>query len=161
MPLLVILKRFEVWLLLGVVLGSFAFALRPDPARPAPADKGAMTAASPARTGESLPAFASEAPPETLTVEAVKVTQTDGGMIVELTLSGRSPTGEELTLDEVKVRATTGDGEPVNRFFEPFSPPPVLLASEDSVATLRWWLERPTDVLWLELNGERVKALIP
>ena len=49
----------------------------------------------------------------------------------------------------------------MNRFFEPFREPAVLLASGDSVATLKWWLERPADAIWLDLEGERVKAELP
>lgn len=160
MPLLVILKRFEVWLLLAVVFALLAFAFRPEP-QPSPltGDKSAETV--PAITAEKTNLPDPEVPDEALAVEDVKVTPTKGGMIVELTLSGRSPTGADLILDESSVTATTGEGEPVNRFFEPFRERAVLLASGDSIATLKWWLERPADVIWLDLEGERVKAELP
>lgn len=157
MPLLVILKRFEVWLLLAVVFALLAFAFRPEP-QPSPlaGDKSAETV--PAITAEKTNLPDPEVPAEAFAVEDVKVTPTKGGMIVELTLSGRSPTGADLTLDESSVTATTGEGEPVNRFFEPFREPAVLLASGDSIATLKWWLESPAEVIWLDLQGDRVKA---
>jgi hypothetical protein len=159
MPLLVILKRFEVWLLLAVVFALIAFAFRPEPQSLPPGEKPGLPLSGSTTENSSLPDPA--VPDEAFAVDDVKVTPTKGGMIVELTLSGRSPTGADLTLDESSVSATTGEGEPVNRFFEPFREPAVLLASGDSVATLKWWLERPADVIWLDLEGERVKAELP
>lgn len=161
MPLLVILKRFEVWLLITLVFALLAFAFRPEPP-PLPLNGGEAVKPVPvaAVKGEATlpdPAL----PDESFAVDEVKVTPTKGGMIVELTLSGRSPTGMDISLDETGVTATTGEGEPVNRFFEPFREPAVLLASGDSIATLKWWLESPADVLWLDLQGERVKAELP
>jgi len=160
MPLLVILKRFEVWLLITVVFALLAFAFRPE-ARPLPdaGDKPSQRLPETIAGGTSLP---DPAPPDkSFTVDEVKVTPTKGGRIVALTLSGRSPTGEDIPLDESSVSATTGEGELVNRFFEPFREPAALPASGDSIATLKWWLESPTDVIWLDLQGERVKAELP
>jgi len=162
MPFFVILKRFEVWLLAALVIALLVFAFRPEPGLTEPAPI-IGTAENPAVTilpGESA---ATEAPevPEEITIRDVKVTGTQGGMIVELTLYGRSLTGKDLTLDETVVTATTDDGEPVNRFFEPFREPAVLLASEDSLATLRWWLERPAGAIWIDLQGQRAKAELP
>ena len=160
MPLLVILKRFEVWLLIAVVFALLAFAFRPE-ARllPDAGDKPSKRLPETIAGGTSLP---DPAPPDkSFTVDEVKVTPTKGGRIVELTLSGRSPTGEDIPLDESSVSATTGDGELVNRFFEPFREPAALPATGDSIATLKWWLESPTDVIWLDLQGERVKAELP
>jgi hypothetical protein len=161
MPFLVILKRFEVWLLIAVVFALLAFAFRPEPASLPQAGGDTPTKALPGvGKGESdIPN--PDAPKEIFAVEEVKVTPTKGGMIVELTLSGRSPSGTDLALDESSVTATTDEGEPVNRYFEPFREPAVLLASGGSVATLKWWLERPADAIWLDLHGERVKAELP
>ncbi len=159
MSFLVILKRFEVWLLLAVVAALFVFAFRSED--PLPADSPPQIATVPdgdlGAAADPLP----ETPEETVAVAEVIVTPTQGGVIVETTLSRRSPSGGELVLDESGVTATTDDGAPVNRFFEPFREPALLLASEDSVATLKWWLERPAEVLWLDLPGHRVKAVLP
>lgn len=159
MPFLVILKRFEVWLLAATVVALLIFAFRPEPGMTEP-DTVIVTAENPAVT--TLPGE-SAAPeiPEGITIRDVKVTGTKEGMIVELTLYGRSLSGKDLTLDETAVTATTGEGEPVSRFFEPFRESPVLLASEDSLATLRWWLERPAGAIWLDLQGQRAKAELP
>lgn len=160
MPLLVILKRFEVWLLLAVVFALLAFAFRPEPELP-PLAAEEPAKAIPAITAEKTILPDPELPDESFAVDDVKVTPTKGGMIVELTLSGRSPTGADIALDESSVTATTGEGEPVNRFFEPFREPAVLLASGDSIATLKWWLETPAELIWLDLQGERVRAELP
>lgn len=165
MPLLVILKRFEVWLLAAVVVALLIFAFRPEAEFPDPVP----VIGTAENTAAAIPPGGSEAsvagpPPaasEVITVRDVKVTGSKEGMIVELTLSGRSLTGEDITLDESTVTATTGEGEPVNRFFEPFREPAVLLAAEDSLATLKWWLEHPAGVIWLDLQGQRVKAELP
>ncbi len=161
MPFLVILKRFEIWLLIAVVFALLAFAFRPEPGALPQADGDTPGGIVPgAGKGESAIPIP-DAPEEAFAVEEVKVTPTKGGMIVELTLSGRSPSGTDLALDESSVTATTDEGEPVNRYFEPFREPALLLASGDSVATLKWWLERPADAIWLDLQGERVKADLP
>lgn len=163
MPFLVILKRFEVWLLVAVVVALFLFAFRPEPgALPDPLALGEAQAA--AITTATSPGRAATAPlPPTgiIAVEEVKVTPSKGGLIVELTLSGHAPSSKDLTLDESNLTVTTDEGEPVNRFFEPFRQPAVLLAAGDSLVTLKWWLDRPTAALWLDLQGERVKAILP
>ena len=162
MSFLVILKRFEVWLLLAVVAALFVFAFRSEEPTAATPDRDPASAATP-HGGDHRAATTPlpEEPEETFAVEEVTVTPTQGGYIVETTLSRSAPSGGELVLDESGVTATTDDGAPVNRFFEPFREPALLLASGDSVATLKWWLERPADVLWLDLPGHRVKAVLP
>jgi hypothetical protein len=163
MPFLVILKRFEVWLLVALVIALFVFAFRPEPAIDSTGDAsgGEPVQVIKTSTANDPTETAPEVTAETITVEEVKVTTSKRGIIVELTLSGRAPSGKDLTLDESSVTATTGEGETVNRFFEPFREPAVLLASGDSLATLKWWLERPAAIIWLDLQGERVKAVLP
>lgn len=159
MPFLVILKRFEVWLLAAIVIALLIFAFRPEPAGTEAAPV-ISTAENPAVT---IPHEVAETPKviEGITVRDVKVTGTKEGMIVELTLYGRSLSGKNIALDDTAITATTDEGEPVNRFFEPFRESPVLLASEDSLATLRWWLERPAGAIWLDFQGQRTKAALP
>ena len=159
MPFLVILKRFEVWLLAAIVIALLIFAFRPEPAGTEAAPV-ISTAENPAVTTPHEVAEASKVK-EGITVRDVKVTGTREGMIVELTLFGRSLSGENIALDDTAITATTDEGEPVNRFFEPFRESPVLLASEDSLATLRWWLERPAGAIWLDFQGQRTKAVLP
>lgn len=159
MPFFVILKRFEVWVLAAIVIALLIFAFRPEPGVTEAAPV-ISTAENPAVT---TPHEVAEAPKVTegITVRDVKVTGTKEGMIVELTLYGRSLSGKNIALDDTAITATTDEGEPVNRFFEPFRESPVLLASEDSLATLRWWLERPAGAIWLDFQGQRTKAALP
>ena len=112
MPFLVILKRFEIWLLAVVVFALIWFASQTEPT---------SVVASPAVN--ALTVVESGIPAETrpiLQVQEVQVHTTKGGQVVDLTLSGRSPTGEDLVLNSSNVSAKTADGEVVNRFFEPF-----------------------------------------
>lgn len=161
MSFLVILKRFEVWLLLAVVATLIGFAFRSEESVPPTTKSDPQPATMPGVDNGPADAPLPEAPEETYAVKDVTVTTTEGGFIIELTLSRRAGSGGDLVLDESGVTASTDDGVPVNRFFEPFREPAVLLAAGDSVATLKWWLERPADTLWLDLPGQRVKAAIP
>lgn len=153
MPFLVILKRFEIWLLAVVVFALIWFASQTEPT---------SVVASPAVN--ALTVVESGIPAETrpiLQVQEVQVHTTKGGQVVDLTLSGRSPTGEDLVLSSSNVSAKTADGEVVNRFFEPFRESAVLLSDETTLATMRWWLVRPTEALFLTVGGETVKAELP
>ena len=165
MPFLVILKRFEVWLLLAIVIALVVYAFQPPPTLPgtAPANPAlaetlpeidpAVIAANPAtEIPETSPA---------LVIREVKMIPSSPGFIVETLIAGGPGRDEDLPLTEDRVRATTAEGQPVNRFFEPFQTPPVLLASGDSTASLRWWLPAPTDSLWIEIDDERIQADLP
>ena len=172
MPFLVILKRFEVWLLFALVAGLIVFALQPPPPLPggsptgmapnrtaANGDPATSPAANPTPGGS--PTEPSAAPGASLTVREVRVIPSSPGYIVETHIAGGPARGSDLILDENQVRATTADGQPVNRFFEPFQEAPVLLAAGDSVAALRWWLPAPATSLWIEIEGERIEAKLP
>jgi hypothetical protein len=163
MPFLVILKRFEVWLLLAIVAALAAFAFQPEPSAedpPAPAGVGLKAAVSPDKPTKGDPA----APPEedsVLSLGAVKVEPSGGGWIVETMLAGKSPTGSDLVLDESSVTAANDRGEPVARFFEPFRGSAALAGGEDSMATLRWWLPRPAESLRLDVGGASLAVDLP
>ncbi len=161
MPFLVILKRIEIWLLAALVTGLLIFAFQPQPGIEEAAwssvpDSGSESEPhqqeDPVLTPEKIPS---------VSVKEVAVTPSGKGMIVELTISGRSTSGSELTLDESTISATTTEGEAVPFFFEPFRESTQLLASEDSLVTVRWWLEKPTDALVLRLQGEAITAKLP
>lgn len=164
MPFLVILKRFEVWLLLAIVVALIVFAMQPPPPLP-----GTVAMEPDPRAKEKPPTQSSspepqapEAPaaPSTLAVREVRVTPSSPGLIVE-TVIGGDGRAADLVLGEDQVRATTADGQPVNRFFEPFQETPSLLATGDSVASLRWWLPAPAKSIWIEIDGERIEATLP
>jgi hypothetical protein len=153
MPLLVILKRFEIWLLVAVVSALIWFAFQTEPTE-------IVTATPIGSPATTEPESAPETKP-TLLIHEVQVHTTKGGTVVDLTLSGRSPTGEDLVLNSSNLSARTADGEVVNRFFEPFRESAVLLSDEDTLATTRWWLERPTEAIWIQLGEEKIKAVLP
>lgn len=157
MPFLVILKRFEIWLLAVVVFALIWFASQTEPT---------SVVASPAVGTPAIvkPEISPETPEETqpiLRVQEVQVHTTKGGQVLDVTLSGRSPTGEDLVLSSSNVSAKTADGEVINRFFEPFRESAVLLSDETTLATMRWWLPRPTKTIFLNVGGETVKAELP
>ena len=150
-------------MLLAVVVALLVFAFRPEPDLPVWLPEP-ETAQTPTLDPDKTPV--SPEPPallesEGLSVREVRVTESPGGRIVETTLSGRAPGGADLALDESNVSATTDAGDLVSRFFEPFLEPPSLLASEDTLATLRWWLESPADTIWLQVQGRRIRADLP
>jgi hypothetical protein len=163
MTFLVILKRFEVWLLLAIVAALVAFAFQPGPSPEdptAPAGGPVTAVVIPDKPTKEDPA----APPEeasVLSLGAVKVEPSGGGWIVETTLAGRSPTGSDLVLDESSVTAAHDRGEPVARFFEPFRGSAALAGGEDSMATLRWWLPRPAESLRLDVGGASLAVDLP
>lgn len=162
MNTLVIFKRFEIWLLLALVVALAVFALQPEEAL----EEGAEPAPEPAKTLAEKDANRKEAPAEPveepgLSVENVSVTGTEQGRIVELTLSGRSPTDEEIAITESTLLAHTDAGDAVNHFFAPFQEPPVLHPDEDSLVTVRLWLEKPTESIWLDFQGRKVQTELP
>lgn len=164
MPYLVILKRFEVWLLLLVVAALILFAIQsgdePDlPGGPTHTQVDPLDPAIPSSPKATIPE--PDQPTETLVIQNVHVDRTQGGQIVETTLFGRSPNAESLRLDEPHVKATTSEGEPVHQFFEPFKKTAMLLTNEDSSATLRWWVEGNPTSLWIEVAGQQLEAALP
>lgn len=165
MPFLVILKRFEVWLLLAIVIALVVYAFQPPPPVPGSAT---VTSGVPEAGSETDP-NGSTANPSTeiiepspsLVVREVKMIPSSPGFIVETLIAGGPARDGDLPLTDDQVRATTADGQPVNRFFEPFQTTPVLLATGDGTASLRWWLPAPTDSLWIEIGDERIQADLP
>lgn len=163
---LAILKRFEIWLLFAVVVALVAYALRPGPSQATVVGEAPETppviAVVPAARAPGVEATSEPAEEEAgpLTVESVRVVPSDGGRIVELALLARAPGQEPLALDEATLVATTLDGEPVHRFFEPFAAEPVALPGEGAETVVRFWLESPAEALWLDYSGARARAAL-
>ncbi|MDF1738510.1 MAG: hypothetical protein P1U86_05070 [Verrucomicrobiales bacterium] len=166
MSFLFLFKRFEIWLLLAVVVGLFFVAFSPEEVETEvterteilvllekklevelPGNKGPETVEP-----EEEPAFA---------VKEIKVRPDGGGKVVEVTLSGRAHNGEETPVNDDTLKAMTAAGEPVSPFFEPFRETLTFYPDEASLITTRWWLEKPTDAIWLEFQGQRVEAVLP
>lgn len=164
MSLLFLFKRFEIWLLLAVVVGLLFVAFSPEEIdaevvavseTPVLLEKKLeveLPENNGTQTDEPEPAFA---------IKEVSVRPDGDGKVVEVTLSGRAQNGEEALVNEDTLRAMTGSGEPVSRFFEPFRKELTFHPEQVSLITTRWWLEKPTDSIWLEFQGQRVEAVLP
>lgn len=164
MPFLVILKRFEVWLLLAIVIALVVYAFQPPPVPGSSPATAVVEDAPPDPDTKDIPANPSNEitePSPALVVREVKMIPSSPGFIVETLIAGGTAREGDLPLTDDQVRATTADGQPVNRFFEPFQTTPVLLATGDGTASLRWWLPAPTDSLWIEIGDERIQADLP
>lgn len=160
MQYLVIFKRFEIWLLLVLVAGLIWFAFRPEPDPLGNQPKSVAVLID--NKGKEEKETPEESPKdEGLRVEEVKVLDSSGGKIVELTLLGSSDTGEDIVLDDSRLVATTSTGARLPLFFEPFRELAVLRTGEDSLVTLKYWLEGATDTIWLDFEGKRLQAELP
>lgn len=163
MPFLAILKRFEVWLLLAIVGALIVFASQPAPPLPGTVamepDPAERENHPPQLTSPDLEKPGPPSSPPSLEVREVRVTPSSPGFIVETVIGGGR--SADLVLGEDQVRATTADGQTVNRFFEPFQETPTLLSTGDSVASLRWWLPAPAKSIWIEIDSERIEANLP
>ncbi|MAS95962.1 MAG: hypothetical protein CMO55_22385 [Verrucomicrobiales bacterium] len=160
MQYLVILKRFEIWLLLVIVAGLIWFAFSPESGtalEEAP-EPVAVLIDEMGKSEEGIPEEAEKG----LRVDSVNVTDSNGGRIVELTLLGRSETEEEIVLDETRLVASTTAGDRIPHFFEPFQEKAVLPpGEEDALVTVKYWLESQADTIWLDFEGKRLQAELP
>lgn len=166
MPFLVILKRFEVWLLLGVVAALLYYALN-SPPTPSEAPPRPLTS-TPATLPKEPPSANTATPPDSplpasspIVLQECRLIESGGGYILETVLEGRSPTGEDLLLDESSTRAISATGEPVARFFEPFREAAQLSGTEISRATLRWWLQTLPQGLTIEVASHPIPVEVP
>lgn len=167
MNTLVIFRRPEIWVLLIVVVALAIYAFRSDvepevaatgtpgkPERPKPIQ--VLPEKSPVDKGETP-----EAEETGLAVDRIEIDKSEQGWVVDLTLLGRSATDAEAPVTEETLTAQTGDGDPVNHFFEPFKEEQSLLPDEDSLVTVRLWLEQPADSISLDFQGRTVKTELP
>jgi hypothetical protein len=160
MKYLVVLKRFEIWLLLVVAGFLVVQAFRSDDPKPGrEAEKNPVVLG-----GNEVPAETEPRQPEDesiesdFQVEAVEVAQSGQGRIVEVTLLARSVNGQEIEIDESTLRAETESGVAVNHFFEPFRTVERISPDEPSLVTAKFWLEEPAAALWIRFQGERRRA---
>ncbi len=156
-----ILKRFEIWLLFAVIAALFTFAFRPHGESIKVLAEPDNSVVQSDQATAPHPATDPKLRKEPYTIEAVDIVPTEQGQIVELTLMGRSQSGEEIPLNNSTLSAMTSEGEPLDFFFEPFREEAFFTGGEDSLATVKLWLESPTEVIWLDLQGSRLKAKLP
>jgi hypothetical protein len=158
MPYLVIFKRFEVWLLLCLLGGLFLYLIWPD----------GVVAASVGKSGPAIRAeapspepFSEIAPPKMFLVTAVGRREAAGaspkqGVILDLTLFGRTTAEESVVLTEANLRIRDESGQTVPRFFEPFAPEASFVPNEDREARVALWWTGNGAKLWVEWEGEKV-----
>lgn len=155
----IIFKRIEIWLLYAVMIGLLVYAFKPGDEVMDPVIDNLVVLSD--ESGSFAPEVTEEPEKEILVVEKVDVRPAQQGQIVEVTLVGRTPEGGEARLDESTVTATTGSGIPVGFFFEPFRLVGSLDGEEDSLATVKLWLEEPAEVVLLEFQGKTLRAELP
>ncbi len=155
----IIFKRIEIWLLFAVMIGLLVYAFKPGDEVMDPVIDNPVVLSD--ESGSFAPEVTEEPEKEILVVEKVDVRPAQQGQIVEVTLVGRTPEGGEVRLDESTVTATTGSGIPVGFFFEPFRLVGSLDGEEDSLATVKLWLEEPAEVVLLEFQGKTLRAELP
>lgn len=158
MPYLVIFKRFEVWLLLSLVGGLFLYLVWPD----------GVVAATVATPGPSVsaeaktPEHSSEpSPPKTFVVTDVGRRGPAGppaqqGIIIDLTLLGRTTGEKSVVLTEANLRIQDESGQIVPRFFEPFATEATFVPGEDREAKIAVWWSGTGEKLWVEWEGKKV-----
>ncbi len=149
--ILALLKRFEIWMLFGLVGVALWWGLQ----APEQLDEVAGEAPAPGAE-ESGPAKDSTTPKERplFRVEEVRAVEPEGGgTLLEITVLGRSGTEDLAILDEDTMVLTDGEGERVPRFFLPFDEAPTLDPVEESRASLKFWLAEPAGELRLSYQG--------
>ncbi len=156
-----VLKRFEIWVLLALVVAALWWALSLDPTDPATGLVDSTTPVGAADSTTDGQATAEDTATALLQVQSIAVDALDSGSVLEVTLLGRSGTDSavELTADTIELLNSAGDQ--INRFFLPFDQPPSLDATEPSLVVLRYWLPEPSDVLWLTYRDQTLKVEPP
>jgi hypothetical protein len=175
MPFLVLFKRIEIWLLLGVVIAILVFAFSSEESSVeeiVQTEPGSETEVAPEPAPlQVLPEPVVEEPaieeaPPALIVEDIRTEPTDGGKIIALTLRARSLDGEKIVINDRSLQVSTDTGATVPRFFAPFQNEPVITSEEPTEVEVRYWLATdPSDTvaktLWLDFQGEKTEAKIP
>jgi len=167
MKYLIILKRFEIWLLLAVVGFVFYSAFRPETnseEEGVPVEEkiavieGSLKKETPEEESENEMPEAEQVAPN-FRIESVRVDAgSDAGRIIEVTLLARSDSGVGVVLDETSLRAETDTGAVVPHFFSPFKSNQVVDPEEPSLVTVRFWLEQPAEKIHLFFEGEQAEA---
>ena len=176
-----ILKRFEIWLLLGLMTAAVAFALKtdevvdeplaevPKPVSPVkvaevvtkpkgtPSDKLTRTEPPKEKIPENKP---EEAP---FAIQKVRVTSTQQGKIIDLTLLGQAEGGTpvDFNTDKNAISVMTESGDTLERFFHPFPESAVMDADEKSIVSLKYWLkDEKAEFLWVKIFDHKLRAEI-
>ena len=150
-----ILKRFEVWLLIALVIAAIFWALKADPA---PISSGSAKLPEELADNTSLGIEENKA---LLEIKDIQYIPEQGGGIVAVTLLGRSGTEDQVALDDSTVEMLSSEGDVIRRFVTPFASDPILKPDESSLVTLRYWLVEPVETLWLTYQDQTFKVVLP
>ncbi len=155
-----IFKRVEIWILLLLVAGVviFVFSTTRDDEE---------FARQPSSTAEK-----SERAEPAFSVGKIEVKRDYGNAILEIHVTCKNPTGEELQLVSPAARLFAGSGPEkeedateVESFFLAFSPPPAIPPGEVSAAVLKFWAEKShlEQSLWLRIldDAQVIKSAGP
>ncbi len=173
-----ILKRFEIWLLFGLMTAAVVFALKSEPPVeteetpvevPVVTDPDVPDSVKIAETQAEIPPAVEniERPvePEPLfQIEKVSVTATKQGKIIDLTLLGQAEGSGpvDFNADKEVISVMTESGDEVERFFLPFPESAIMDAEEKTIVNLKYWLtDKDAKVLWVKLFNHKLRAEIP
>ncbi|TLD72036.1 hypothetical protein FEM03_04745 [Phragmitibacter flavus] len=137
------LKRFEIWVLLAVVIAGLAWVFLSGPPdefdeEVLPTEPGKATVSSPA-----------------LTLRKLVIKRDYGNARLDVDVKLRNEKSEKLVLTSPAVRLMNGAGREVPSFFLPFDALPEVAAKSTQEAHLRYWLEEEDllGTLTLEIDG--------
>lgn len=149
-----LLKRFELWVLLAVILAGLWFVFSPG-------DSGA-DGMEDAGSGSSAAGGSAPAP---LHLHRVGVERDYGNVRLDLDVRVRHEGTDKLTMQPPEVRLVSGSGREIPPFFLPFEPQPEISPGATQDVQLRYWLEAADLQNTLTLKvGERslvVKSATP
>ncbi|MEM6916049.1 MAG: hypothetical protein AAF491_05730 [Verrucomicrobiota bacterium] len=164
MKYLFFLKRFEIWLLLGIVVALLVFAFQPveeEAGSEGETREGELVVSGVVSGVGSEAEAEPEKAPKGITVRKVDVEMTGSGRIVEVTFLARGESEETVPVNEATLIASTSEGMQVPHFFTPFQPEQEVAPGEESLIIVKFWLAETTDSIWLDFGGERAEAELP
>ena len=163
MSYLFLLKRFEIWLLLGVVAALLVFAFQPveeEIAGEEVISGSAVEVTLDPVVEEDEPEAGAEEPGAVI-VQSVKVEPAEPGQVVEVTLLARSSSEDSIEVSEDTLTASTETGIPVSHFFAPFQQKEAVAPGEPSLVTVKFWLAESAKSIWLNFEGHRAEVELP
>jgi hypothetical protein len=119
----------------------------------------------PPRTAPTKEDVPDEKPEEApFAIQKVRVTPTQQGKIIDLTLLGQAEGGKpiDFNTDKNAISVMTESGDTVERFFLPFPESAVMDADEKSIVNLKYWLkDDDAKFLWVKVFDHKLRAEIP
>lgn len=154
-----IFKRFEIWVLLLLLVAATAFVLltsreEPDLETALPPAPGSTAAAQQATPQETAP----------FTVDRIELKRDYDNGILQVHLTYDNRTGSDLQLVSPAAKLLGGpdpekgdEAEEIAAFFLAFAPPPTIPSGGSSAAVLKFWVEKRhlENALWLQILQDR------